>query len=52
MYGYDQAASLEPIGLKRLVRDIRMIDKILGDGKKKVWPSEEPNIKKLRQKFV
>lgn len=48
-YGHDQAASLEPDGLKRLVRDIRLIDKILGDGKKKVWDTEKPNIKKLRQ---
>lgn len=48
MYGSDQAASLEPNGLNRLVRDIRTIDVILGDGKKKVWPSEEPIMKKLR----
>lgn len=52
MYGHDQAASLEPIGLHRLVRDIRLIDKILGDGKKKIYNSEIPNINKLRQKFV
>ena len=26
-YGNDQAASLEPDGLKRLVRDIRLIEK-------------------------
>ena len=50
-YGYDQAASLEPQGLQRLVRDIRIIEKILGDGKKKIWPSEIPNKKKLRQVF-
>lgn len=48
MYGSDQAASLEPIGWIRLVRDIRTIDKILGDGIKKVWPSEVPVMKKLR----
>ncbi|WP_268544123.1 N-acetylneuraminate synthase family protein [Candidatus Nitrosotenuis cloacae] len=48
MYGSDQAASLEPSGLMRLVRDIRLIDKILGDGIKKVWPSEMPVMKKLR----
>lgn len=52
MYGHDQAASLEPAGLHRLVRDIRLIDKILGDGKKKIYNSEIPSIKKLRQKFV
>ena len=48
-YGDDQAASLEPDGLKRLVRDIRLIEKILGDGKKRVWNSEIPAQKKLRQ---
>ncbi|NDB89113.1 MAG: N-acetylneuraminate synthase, partial [Thaumarchaeota archaeon] len=48
-YGYDQASSLEEEGLRRLVRDIRILDKIIGDGKKRVWPSETPNIKKLRQ---
>ena len=48
-YGYDQAASLEKEGLRKLVRDIRIVDKIMGDGKKKIWASEKPNIKKLRQ---
>ena len=48
MYGSDQAASLEPQGLERLVRDIRTIDKILGDGVKRVWPSEIPVMNKLR----
>lgn len=48
MYGSDQAASLEPTGLERLVRDIRRIDIILGDGEKKIWPSEIPVMKKLR----
>ena len=48
MYGSDQAASLEPVGLQRLVTDIRGIDIILGDGIKRVWPSEIPVMKKLR----
>ena len=52
LYGHDQAASLEPLGLRRLVRDIRTIDKILGDGKKRIWDSELETMKKLRQKFV
>tara|TARA_Y100000310_G_C20703955_1_gene832895 strand:- start:4011 stop:4844 length:834 start_codon:yes stop_codon:yes gene_type:complete len=52
MYGSDQAASLEVSGLQRLVRDIRLIDKILGDGKKRIWPSEIPAQKKLRQKLA
>ena len=51
-YGYDQAASLEPAGLFRLVNFIRVLDKIMGDGKKRIYDSEKPNIKKLRQKFV
>lgn len=52
LYGHDQAASLEPLGLRRLVRDIRAVDKILGDGKKRIWDSELETVKKLRQKFV
>ena len=48
MYGSDQAASLEEKGLARIVRDIRLIDTILGDGIKKIWPSEIPVMKKLR----
>ena len=52
MYGSDQAASLEPLGLQRLVRDVRYIDKILGSGKKQIWDSELPAMKKLRQVFA
>jgi N-acetylneuraminate synthase len=48
MYGSDQAASLEEKGLDRMIRDIRLIDTILGDGIKKLWPSEIPVMKKLR----
>lgn len=48
MYGSDQAASLQTEGLQRLVRDIRRIDIILGDGVKKIWPSEIPVMNKLR----
>ena len=48
-YGADQAASLEPKGLNTLIRDIRVIEKIMGDGKKRIWTSEIPNLKKLRQ---
>ena len=52
MYGSDQAASLEKAGLVRMVRDIREIDKILGDGKKRIWSSEKPIQKKLRENFA
>ena len=49
MYGSDQAASLEPLGIQRLVRDARIIEKILGTGKKIIWDSELPAKEKLRQ---
>jgi N-acetylneuraminate synthase len=52
LYGHDQSASLEPNGLSHLVSTIRTVGKIMGDGKKKIWKSEEENIKKLRQKFA
>jgi N-acetylneuraminate synthase len=52
MYGSDQAASLETEGVLRLVRDIRTLDVILGDGKKKVWDSEKSAMKKLRERLV
>ena len=48
MYGSDQPASLEPAGLQRLVRDIRNIELIMGDGEKIIWDSEIPVMKKLR----
>ena len=48
MYGSDQAASLEPAGLERLVRDIRALNLIMGDGVKRIYPSEIPVMKKLR----
>lgn len=48
MYGSDHAASLEAAGLTRMVRDIRLVDMILGDGVKRIWDSEIPVIKKLR----
>ena len=49
MWGSDQAASLEPAGLKRLVRDIRAIERALGDGIKCVWESERSVMAKLRR---
>lgn len=48
MWGSDQAASVEPWGLMRLVRDIRVIEQALGDGVKKVYESELPSREKLR----
>ena len=51
MYGSDQAASLEPEGLRRMVNDVRQIEKILGNGKKVVHKSEIPARDKLRKIF-
>jgi N-acetylneuraminate synthase len=48
MWGSDQAASLEPDGLRRLVRDIRVIERAMGDGVKRVYDSERPAMEKLR----
>jgi N-acetylneuraminate synthase len=50
MYGSDQAASLGPPGLTRLVRDIRLIPVIMGDGIKRVYETELPIMEKLRRK--
>lgn len=50
MWGSDQAASVEPWGLMRLVRDIRVIERALGDGVKQVYPSEVKAREKLRRK--
>ncbi len=49
MWGSDQAASVEPQGLVRLVRDIRTITESLGDGVKKVYEGELAAMKKLRR---
>ena len=45
LWGSDHPASLEPDGLHRMVRDIRHIPKIAGDGKIVVYDSEKPIIK-------
>ena len=50
MWGSDQAASVEPWGLMRLVRDIRVIEEALGDGIKRVYDSEMKAREKLRRK--
>lgn len=50
MYGSDQAASLEPPGTARLVRDIRTWEAARGDGIKRILPNEAKNWEKLRRK--
>jgi N-acetylneuraminate synthase len=49
MWGSDQAASLEPNGIMRVIRDIRLVETALGDGVKNVLPSEIPVMQKLRR---
>lgn len=49
LWGSDHAASLEPNGLFRMVRDIRQIPVMMGDGVKHVYKSELPIIEKLRR---
>lgn len=49
MWGSDHAASLEPNGINRLVRDIRLVESALGDGVKKVTSREDAVMKKLRR---
>ena len=49
MWGSDQAASVEPVGMRRLVKDIRSVETALGDGVKRVYDSEIKPMKKLRR---
>ncbi|HET6267803.1 MAG TPA: N-acetylneuraminate synthase family protein [Acidobacteriota bacterium] len=49
MWGSDQAASVEIPGLMRLVANIRDIEEAIGDGIKRVYPSEIAQRKKLRR---
>jgi len=49
MWGSDQAASIEPQGFTRLVRDVHAVESALGDGVKVVYESEVPVMQKLRR---
>jgi N-acetylneuraminate synthase len=49
MWGSDQSASVEPPGVRRLVRDIRTVEEALGDGEKKVYDSELKPMARLRK---
>lgn len=48
MWGTDQAASVEPWGFTRLMRDVRVIERAIGDGIKRVYESEKPIQRRLR----
>lgn len=49
MWGSDQAASVEPQGVERLVKYIRVTEQSLGNGVKVVYESEKASMKRLRR---
>lgn len=49
MYGSDQAASVEPAGLRHLVSSVRKIEIVMGDGVKRIIEDEIPIAHKLRE---
>ncbi len=50
--GTDHAFSLEPIGMRKLVRDLRRVRVAMGDGEKRIYPSEVNPIHKMGKKLV
>jgi N-acetylneuraminate synthase len=49
MWGSDQAASVEPGGLERLIKYARTLEEAMGDGVKKVYASEQEALRRLRR---
>ena len=52
MKGTDHAFSLEPVGLRKMVRDLERTFKALGDGVKKTYESERAPIIKMSKSLV
>lgn len=52
MKGTDHAFSLEPTGLRKMVRDLRRTRQAMGDGHKKVHLSERSAVIKMGKKLV
>jgi len=52
MKGTDHAFSLEPVGLRKMVRDLQRTQKALGDGLKKIHDSEKAPIIKMGKSLV
>ena len=50
--GTDHALSLEPIGMQKMVRDLHRARAALGDGVKRVYPSEAQALKKMGKSLV
>ena len=49
LWGSDHSASVEPQGIQKLVRDLRICERALGNGVKQVYDSEIPIREKLRR---
>ena len=50
--GTDHAFSLEPAGMRKMVRDLERTWQAMGDGRKKMYPSEAGPIQKMGKKLV
>ena len=52
MKGTDHRVSLEPGGMKKMIRDLQRVRLALGDGRKKVYASEASPVLKMGKKLV
>ncbi|HVG53410.1 MAG TPA: N-acetylneuraminate synthase family protein [Vicinamibacterales bacterium] len=52
MKGTDHRFSLEPVGMKKMIRDLQRVRLALGDGRKKVYASEASPVLKMGKKLV
>ncbi|HVG70160.1 MAG TPA: N-acetylneuraminate synthase family protein [Vicinamibacterales bacterium] len=52
MKGTDHRFSLEPVGMKKMIRDLQRVRMALGDGRKKVYASEASPVLKMGKKLV
>jgi N-acetylneuraminate synthase/sialic acid synthase len=50
--GTDHALSLEPVGMRKMIRDLRRARQALGDGVKRVLPGEEGAMTKMGKTLV
>jgi sialic acid synthase len=50
--GTDQSFSLEPQGLEKMIRDLQRARRALGDGQKRIYPSETEAAVKMGKKLV
>jgi N-acetylneuraminate synthase/sialic acid synthase len=50
--GTDHALSLEPVGMRKMIRDLRRARQALGDGVKRILPGEESAMVKMGKTLV